>query len=504
MSLEKLLQEGAGLTFDDVLIVPRYSEVIPSEVDISAELVPGIRLKAPVLSAAMDTVTDSRLAIAIARIGGIGIVHRNLSPEAQAAEVYKVKRSESGMISDPVWLPETATLAEAEHLMETYRISGIPVVDPLTGRLVGIITNRDKRFCGPQDMPKPVSEFMTSKNLITAPEGTSIEEAKAIFRRYKIEKLPLVDEEGRLKGLITLKDIVKKEEYPNAAVDARGRLLVGAAVGVGSDLEERVSLLLSRNVDVLVIDTAHGHTKKVIEAIRRIRSLSGDIHVIAGNVVTAEGTQALIQAGASAIKVGVGAGSICTTRIISGVGMPQLSAIYECAQAAKAYGIPIIADGGIRYSGDIVKAIAAGAETVMLGNLLAGLEEAPGELVFFEGRQFKSYRGMGSIGALQGYGRDRYGSGQSDASTDRQLNVRQSGKAVPEGVEGMVPYRGKLSDYMVQMLGGLRSGMGYAGARTISELRKARMIRITAAAYAESHPHSIVISKEAPNYQKRD
>ncbi|OQB96919.1 MAG: Inosine-5'-monophosphate dehydrogenase [Spirochaetes bacterium ADurb.Bin110] len=504
MGIEKVLQEGTGLTFDDVLIVPGYSEVLPSDVDISAQLVPGIRLKAPILSAAMDTVTDSRLAIAIARIGGIGIIHRNLSPEAQAAEVYKVKRSESGMISDPVWLPETATLAEAEHLMETYRISGIPIVDPATRRLVGIITNRDRRFCGPEDMPKSVSEFMTSQNLITAPEGTSIEEAKVIFRRYKIEKLPLVDREGKLKGLITLKDIVKKEEYPSAAVDMRGRLLVGAAVGVGSDLEERVSLLLSRNVDVLVIDTAHGHTKKVIEAIGRVRSLSADIPIIAGNVVTAEGTQMLIQAGASAIKVGVGAGSICTTRIISGAGMPQLSAIYECAQAAKPYGIPIIADGGIRYSGDIAKAIAAGAETIMLGNLLAGLEEAPGELVLYEGRQFKSYRGMGSIGALQGYGRDRYGSGQSDSPTEGQMNVRPNGKAVPEGVEGMVPYRGKLSDYMAQMLGGLRSGMGYAGARTLSELRKARIVRITAAAYAESHPHSIVITKEAPNYQKRD
>lgn len=492
MGLELFSDGAEGLTFDDVLIVPGYSEVLPSEVDISAELVPGIRLKAPVLSAAMDTVTDSRLAIAIARIGGIGIIHRNMSPEAQAAEVYKVKRSESGMISDPVWLPETATLAEAEHLMETYRISGIPVVDPQTERLVGIITNRDRRFCGPEDMQKPISEFMTKQNLVTASEGTSIEEAKAILRQHKIEKLPLVDSEGRLKGLITIKDIFKRDEYPDAATDSRGRLLVGAAVGVGADLEERVALLASRGVDVLVVDTAHGHSKKVIDAIQRIKSAAPHISVIAGNVVTAEGTKALIEAGASGIKVGVGAGSICTTRIISGAGMPQLSAIYECAKAARAYGIPVIADGGIRYSGDIVKAIAAGAETVMLGSLLAGLEEAPGELVLYEGRQFKSYRGMGSVGALQGYGRDRYGSGQNN------------GKLVPEGVEGMVPYRGRLSDYMAQMLGGLRSGMGYAGARTFTELRKARMVRITAAAYAESHPHSIVITKEAPNYQKRD
>jgi len=492
MGFETLVEEGEGLTFDDVLIVPGYSEVLPSEVDISAELVPGLRLKSPILSAAMDTVTDSQLAIAIARIGGIGVIHRNMSAEAQAAEVYKVKRSESGMITDPVWLPETATLAEAEHLMETYRISGIPILDPQNGRLVGIITNRDRRFCGPEDMQKPVSVFMTSKNLVTAPEGTTVEDAKAILRRHKIEKLPLVDRDGKLKGLITIKDIVKKEEYPSAAVDARGRLLAGAAVGVGPDLEERVDLLRARGVDILVVDTAHGHSKKVIEAIHRIRAIAPDTPVVAGNVVTAEGTRALIEAGASAIKVGVGAGSICTTRIISGAGMPQLSAIYECATAARARGVPVIADGGIRYSGDIVKAIAAGAETVMLGSLLAGLEEAPGELVLYEGRQFKSYRGMGSVGALHGYGRDRYGSGQSN------------GKLVPEGVEGLVPYRGKLSDYMAQMLGGLRSGMGYAGARTLAELRSARMVRITSAAYAESHPHSIVITKEAPNYQKRD
>lgn len=492
MGLEILSEEGMGLTFDDVLIVPGYSEVLPSEVDISAQLVAGIRLKAPVLSAAMDTVTESRLAIALARVGGFGVIHRNLPPEAQAAEVYKVKRSESGMISDPVSLPETATLAEAEHLMATYRISGIPIVDATTQRLVGIITNRDRRFCGPEDMGRPVSEFMTREGLVTAPEGTSVDEAKAILRRHKIEKLPLVDREGRLKGLITIKDIVKREEYPDAAVDERGRLRVGAAVGVGKDLEERVSLLHARGVDAVVIDTAHGHTRSVIEAIHRIKSVAPSLPVIAGNVVTAEGTVALIKAGADAVKVGVGAGSICTTRIISGAGMPQLTAIYECSKAARAYGIPIIADGGIRYSGDIVKAIAAGAETVMLGSMLAGLEEAPGELVLYEGRQFKSYRGMGSLGALQGYGRDRYGSGQG------------GGKLVPEGVEGMVPYRGKLADYIAQMMGGLRSGMGYAGARTLQDLRSARMVRITAAAYAESHPHSIVITKEAPNYQRRD
>lgn len=489
MSTTDIFETGTALTFDDVLIVPGYSEILPSEVDIKAELVPGIQLKAPLLSAAMDTVTESRLAIALARIGGFGVIHRNLSPEAQAAEVYKVKRSESGMITDPVSLPETATLAEAERLMETYRISGIPVVEPGSERLVGIITNRDRRFCVPGDADRSIGEFMTKTDLVTAPEGTSLEEAKAILRKHKIEKLPLVDAEGRLKGLITVKDIQKRADYPDAALDGRGRLLVGAAVGVGADLEERTSLLVGRGVDALVVDTAHGHSRRVIEAIHRIKAVAPDIPVIAGNVVTPEGTLALIKAGASAVKVGVGAGSICTTRIISGAGMPQMSAIRDCSLAAKPHGIPIIADGGIKYSGDIVKAIAAGAETVMLGSLLAGLEEAPGELVLYEGRQYKSYRGMGSLGALQGYGRDRYGTGQA------------GGKLVPEGVEGMVPYKGNLADYATQVLGGLRSGMGYAGAANLAQLRnEVGLVRITGAGLLESHPHGITITREAPNY----
>lgn len=493
MRNEQLFNGGVALTFDDLLLVPGYSEVLPSDVDIHAELVPGLLLRAPLLSAAMDTVTEARLAIALARMGGIGIIHRNMSPEDQAAELRKVKRSESGMIADPVSLPATATLAEAEQVMATWRVSGVPIVEPASGKLVGIITNRDRRFCGPGDASRPVSDFMTSKGLVTAPEGTGIEDAKAILARYRIEKLPIVDAEGRLKGLITVKDIQKKLDYPNAAVDSRGRLLAGAGVGVGRDLEDRIERLVAAGADVVVVDTAHGHTKGVIEAIRRIKAVAKDLPVIGGNVVTEEGTMALIEAGASAVKVGVGAGSICTTRIISGAGMPQMSAIWTCARAARKRGVPVIADGGIKYSGDIVKAIVAGAETVMLGSLLAGLEESPGELVLYEGRQYKSYRGMGSLGALQGYGRDRYGSGQG------------GGKLVPEGVEGMVPYRGTLPDYVAQLLGGLRSGMGYAGAATLADLReKTDLVRITSSGLLESHPHSITITREAPNYQRME
>ena len=491
MRNDELFTTGTALTFDDLLVVPGYSEVLPSDVDISAELVPGIGLKAPLLSAAMDTVSEARLAISLARMGGIGIIHRNMSPEAQAEELRKVKRSESGMISDPVSLPVSATLAEAEKVMETWRVSGVPIVDEATGRLVGIITNRDRRFCDPSDGDRPVADFMTSKGLVTAPVGTDIEEAKTILGKHRIEKLPIVDGEGRLRGLITVKDIQKKRDYPNAATDSRGRLLAGAAVGVGPDLEDRIERLAAAGADVIVVDTAHGHTRGVIEAVRRIKAAAKDLPVIAGNVVTEEGTLALIEAGAAAVKVGVGAGSICTTRIVSGAGMPQMSAIWECARAAKRRGVPVIADGGIKYSGDIVKAIVAGAETVMLGGLLAGLEESPGELVLYEGRQYKSYRGMGSLAALQGYGRDRYGSGQ------------KGGKLVPEGVEGMVPYRGNLTDYVGQLLGGLRSGMGYAGAATLADLReKTRLARITSSGLLESHPHSITITREAPNYQR--
>lgn len=491
---QALFEQAEALTFDDVLIEPGYSEVLPSEVDVHARLTREIHLNIPLLSAAMDTVTESRLAIALAREGGIGIIHRNLTPANQAREVDIVKRSESGMISDPITLPPSATLAEAEDIMARFHISGLPVVDPLTEKLVGILTNRDIRFTEPADMSHPVSDFMTADGLVTAELGTTLDQAKAILNKHHIEKLPLVDAQGHLLGLITVKDILKKQQFPNAAKDERGRLLVGAAVGVGADVEERVERLVEKGVDVIVIDTAHGHTAGVLKAIRRIKAIQPTLAVIAGNVVTEAGTQALIEAGADAIKVGVGAGSICTTRIISGAGMPQLSAIYRCARVAHPLGVPIIADGGIKYSGDIVKALVAGADTVMLGSLLAGLKESPGEEILYEGRQYKSYRGMGSLGALQGLGKDRYGTGQGG-----------SGKLVPEGVEGMVPYKGTLSDFIYQLVGGLRSGMGYAGAADLDDLRtKTRLVRITGAGLVESHPHDITITREAPNYQRSE
>lgn len=489
-----LFESLDALTFDDVLIVPGYSEILPAQVNVQTRLVKDIILNIPIISAAMDTVTEAPLAIALARAGGIGIIHRNLPAEEQARQVDKVKRSESGMITDPITLPPTATLREADEIMTHFHISGIPIVDAETGKLAGILTNRDTRFTGPEDREKPVSAYMTKAPLITAPVDTSLEQAMQILQQHRIEKLPLVDAAGGLKGLITVKDIQKKRDNPNAAIDARGRLLVGAAVGVGSDLETRAQALVAKGVDVVVIDTAHGHSLGVIQSIHRIKRLWPDLPVIAGNVVTAEGVQALIDAGADAIKVGVGAGSICTTRIISGAGMPQMSAIYHCAQQAQKSGIPIIADGGIKYSGDIVKAIVGGAETVMLGNLLAGLEESPGELILFEGRQYKSYRGMGSMAALQGFGGDRYGSGQT-----------RGGKLVPEGVEGMVPYKGDLGDFIYQLVGGLRSGMGYAGAASLDDLRqRATLTRITNAGLIESHPHSVNITREAPNYQRGD
>jgi IMP dehydrogenase len=491
---EELFQTLASLTFDDLLIVPGYSEVLPAQVDIRAALVRGIPLNAPFLSAAMDTVTEGRMAIALARAGGIGIVHRNLSPEDQAAIIDQVKRSEAGMISDPICLPATATLGEAEQLMAHFHISGIPIVEMSGRKLIGILTNRDTRFCDASDANRPVSDLMTAQPLITAPVGTTLDQARQILQQHRIEKLPLVDDEGCLKGLITVKDIMNRSDYPNAAKDPHGRLRVGAAVGVGPDLEARIELMAARGLDVAVVDTAHGHSKGVLQAIRRIKQVSPELPVIAGNVVTAEGTLALIEAGADAVKVGVGAGSICTTRIISGAGMPQMSAIYTCARAARPYNIPVIADGGIKYSGDIVKAIVAGAETVMLGSLLAGLEESPGELIVFEGRQYKAYRGMGSLGAMQGYGRDRYGTGQSGP-----------GKLVPEGVEGMVPYKGTLADFIYQLIGGLRSGMGYAGAACLDDLRNhTHLAQITNAGLMESHPHSIMITREAPNYQRRE
>jgi IMP dehydrogenase len=441
----------------------------------------------------MDTVTEANLAIALAREGGLGIIHRNLSPQAQAAEVDKVKRSQSGMIVEPITLPPHAALREADHIMATYHISGVPITDQ-DNRLVGILTNRDFRFVEPSDYDRPVSEFMTSQPLITARVGITLAEAKALLQEHRIEKLPLVDEAGILKGLITVKDIQKARQFPRATKDSKGRLLVGAAVGVGADLEERVQLMVNAGLDVVAVDTAHGHSAGVIRAVERLRHHWPDLPVIAGNVVTAEGTEALIRAGASAVKVGVGAGSICTTRVVAGAGMPQMSAIYQCAQAARPHDVPIIADGGIKYSGDIVKAIVAGAAVVMLGGLLAGLDESPGEVVLYEGRRFKEYRGMGSLGAMHGYGRDRYASAQSAQSG--------SGKLVPEGIEGRVPYKGPLHEYIYQLVGGLRSGMGYAGAATQDDLRqRARLVRITNAGLIESHPHDVIITKEAPNYQ---
>lgn len=492
---EELFDSSLALTFDDVLVVPGYSEVLPDQVDVSAQFTREIRLNIPLVSAAMDTVTEARLAIALAREGGVGIIHRNMSPEMQAGEVDKVKRSQSGMIVEPITLPPDAPLRRAEEIMANYHISGVPITDP-SGCLVGILTNRDVRFVDPGDYDLPVSQFMTGQNLVTAPVGISLEDAKRILQKHRIEKLPLVDENMILKGLLTVKDIQKARDYPKASKDSSERLLVGAAVGVGAGLEQRVEMLVEKGVDLVAIDTAHGHSAGVIRAIQRIRSGWPDLPITAGNVVTAEGVEALAKAGASAIKVGVGAGSICTTRIVAGSGMPQLSAIRECAQAGRKLGIPTIADGGIKYSGDIVKAIAAGADVVMLGSLLAGLEESPGEVILYEGRRFKEYRGMGSMGAMQGQGRDRYASGQSSSIGT------ESSKLVPEGIEGRVPFKGSLRDYVFQLVGGLRSGMGYAGAPDLEALRtKTRLVRITNAGLIESHPHDVIITKEAPNYR---
>ena len=491
---QDLFAANESLTFDDLLVVPGYSEKLPSQMDVRARLAGDIWLNVPILSAAMDTVTEARMAIGLAREGGIGIIHRNLSPEAQAREVEIVKRSESGMISDPITLTPDASLQEAEEIMARFHISGIPIVEKDSQKLVGIITNRDIRFAENQDNSRPVTDFMTSEGLVTASLGTTLEQAKGILQQHRIEKLPLVDDKGHLQGLITVKDIQKKIQYPNASKDSHGRLLVGAAVGVGADLEQRAELMAAQGVDVLVVDTAHGHSAGVIKAIQRIKAVLPDMPVIGGNVVTEEGTRDLIKAGADAVKVGVGAGSICTTRIISGAGMPQMTAIYNCAKAARSAGIPVIADGGLKHSGDIVKAMVAGAETVMLGSLLAGLEEAPGDLVLYEGRQFKTYRGMGSVGAMQGFGRDRYGSGQDGAR-----------KLVPEGIEGMISYKGVLGDYVYQLVGGLRSGMGYAGAACLEDLRtKTKLVRITNAGLIESHPHDVTITRDAPNYQRGD
>ncbi len=475
-------------TFDDLLLVPQYSEVLPHEVDVSTWLTKKIRLNIPIVSAAMDTVTESRLAIALAREGGIGIIHRNLSIEEQAQEVEKVKKSESGMILQPVTVKPDTTVKQALEIMERYRISGVPVVSD-GDKLVGILTNRDLRFIKPTDYDKPVSLFMTSENLVVAQERVTLEEATEILQRHKVEKLPIVDKEGRLVGLITIKDITKRRKYPNACKDELGRLRVGAAVGTGPDTMERVSSLVSAGVDVVAVDTAHGYSKRVIETVETIKSHHPDLQVIAGNVATREATFDLIKAGADAVKVGVGPGSICTTRIVAGVGVPQLTAVRWAYEAAKDYGVPIIADGGIKYSGDIVKALAMGASSVMLGNLLAGTEESPGETVYYQGRAYKVYRGMGSLGAMMSRrSADRYGQEKLE-------------KFVPEGIEGRVPYRGRLSDVIYQLVGGLRSGMGYVGARDLEELRqKAKFVRITWAGYRESHVHDVQITKEAPNY----
>ncbi|MCL6442917.1 MAG: IMP dehydrogenase [Alicyclobacillus sp.] len=477
-----------GLTFDDVLLIPARSEVLPKDVDISTRLTTDIKLNIPIISAAMDTVTEAALAIAMAREGGIGIIHKNMSIERQAEEVDKVKRSESGVITDPIYLTPEHPIADAEALMAKYRISGVPIVEAGTRRLVGIITNRDLRF--ERNFQRPISEVMTRGNLVTAPVGTTLQDAKEILSRHKVEKLPLVDPDGVLKGLITIKDIEKARQYPNAAKDAQGRLLVGAAVSVSKDMLDRVAALVEADVDVLVVDTAHGHSVGVINTVKDIRKRYPHIQLVAGNVATAEGTKELIEAGVNAVKVGIGPGSICTTRVVAGIGVPQVTAIYNCATAARGTGVPVIADGGIKYSGDIVKAIAAGASTVMIGSLLAGTEESPGETEIFQGRRFKVYRGMGSIGAMKAGGGERYFQTEEDA-----------GKLVPEGIEGRVAYRGPLAEIIYQLVGGLRAGMGYCGTPTIERLQEdGQFIRITPAGLRESHPHDVHITKEAPNY----
>ncbi|MGQ9735341.1 MAG: IMP dehydrogenase [Thermaceae bacterium] len=494
MSADKILYEG--LTFDEVLLLPDYSEVLPREVSVRSRLTKKLWLNIPILSAAMDTVTEAEMAIAMAREGGMGVIHKNLPVEVQAAMVRKVKRSEAGMIQDPVTLPPTATLEDAERLMREYRIGGLPVVD-LYGRLLGLITNRDIRF--EKDLRRPVSEVMTPfERLITAPPGTTLEEAEEILRRHKVEKLPLVDEEGRLRGLITLKDLVKRKQYPDAAKDEKGRLLVGAALGVSKDFQERAQALVEAGVDVLVLDSAHGHSKGILEALVYLKETFGDkVQVIAGNVATREGARALAERGADAVKVGIGPGSICTTRVVTGVGVPQISAIMEALKGVEDLDVPLIADGGIKYTGDVAKALAAGAHTVMLGSMLAGTDEAPGEEVLKDGRRYKLYRGMGSLGAMKQGSADRYfqeggGKGETEAK-----------KLVPEGIEGMVPYKGPVADVLYQIVGGLRSAMGYVGAKDIETFRKkARFVRMTMAGLIESHPHDVVVIKEAPNYSR--
>lgn len=476
---------GEGLTFDDVLLVPAESNVLPTDVDLSTYLTKKIKLNTPIMSAAMDTVTEYRMAIAIAREGGIGVIHKSMPIDMQAEQVDMVKRSENGVITNPFYLGPENTLAEADALMAKFRISGVPVVDT-DGRLIGIITNRDMKF--EEDKSRYIRDVMTSEGLVTGREGTTLEEAKEILRRNKIEKLPIVDDDFHLKGLITIKDIEKVVKYPNSAKDRHGRLLCAAAIGVTNDILDRAGALVDAGVDALVLDSAHGHSANIMRCVRLVKEHFPDVGLIAGNVATAEGTEALIKAGADCVKVGIGPGSICTTRVVSGIGVPQITAIMESAEMADKYGIPIIADGGIKYSGDIVKALAAGGSVVMMGSMLAGCEESPGDSEIYQGRQFKVYRGMGSLGAMQKGSGDRY---------------FQSGskKYVPEGVEGRVPYKGPVSDTIFQMMGGVRSGMGYCGVGTIQDLRtKTKFVRITGAGLKESHPHDIYITKEAPNY----
>ncbi|MCC3377597.1 IMP dehydrogenase [Cohnella sp. REN36] len=474
-----------GLTFDDVLLVPRKSSVLPRDVNVSTTLSPSVKLNIPLISAGMDTVTEAALAISIAREGGIGIIHKNMSVAQQAEEVDRVKRSESGVITNPFSLTPDHHVYDAEELMGKYRISGVPIVDG-EGKLVGILTNRDLRFV--HDYSIKIHEVMTRDNLVTAPVGTTLQEAEVILQKHKIEKLPLVDESNTLKGLITIKDIEKAIQFPNAAKDAQGRLLAGAAVGVSKDTFDRADALVKAGVDLLVVDSAHGHHIDIVTMVRKLRERYADLTIVAGNVATGEATRDLIEAGASVVKVGIGPGSICTTRVIAGIGVPQITAIYDCATVAREYNVPIIADGGIKYSGEITKAIAAGANAVMLGSLFAGTEESPGESEIYQGRRYKSYRGMGSIGAMKEGSKDRYF--QEDDS-----------KLVPEGIEGRLPYKGPLKDTLHQLLGGLRSGMGYCGTETLEQLRNdTAFVRITGAGLRESHPHDVQITKEAPNY----
>jgi IMP dehydrogenase len=485
---EKVL--GTGLTFDDVLLLPAISDIIPSQADTSTWFTPNIRLNIPIVSAAMDTVTEARLAIALAREGGIGVIHRNLSIEDQVAEVDKVKRSESGMIVEPVTLGPDDLLSDAHAVMERFHISGVPITDE-SGRLVGILTNRDLRF--EDRLDQPIRHYMTSENLITVPVGTTLDDAREILHKHKVEKLPVVDEHGFLKGLITVKDIQKRIQHPNATKDEQGRLRVAAAVGVGPDALARAEALVAVNVDVIVVDTAHGHSRGVLDMVREVKR-NYPVDVIAGNVATGDATDALVEVGADAVKIGVGPGSICTTRVVAGTGVPQVSAIMDCVRVASSAGIPLIADGGIQYSGDIAKAIAAGADTVMLGGLFAGVDESPGEVVLYQGERYKEYRGMGSLGAMKtrSFSKDRY----------FQHDIESLAKFVPEGIEGRVAYKGPLANVVYQLVGGLRAAMGYCGAETIDDLKThARFVRITSAGLRESHPHDVVITKEAPNYR---